>query len=144
MIKISTGIRYALRSLIYIAVNYTGKPLSLKEIARDQEISKKYLESLFSLLKNAGLVHSSRGSIGGYWLGKNPEDITIFEVFYAIDGPINLVDCATNPASCSRTGKCETINFYKEMQDNLSSYLTKTRLSDIVTTAEKEKIAFLK
>lgn len=70
--KVSTKGRYALRLMIDIAVNSNDKPVSIKEIARRQGISEKYLEQIISILNSAGFVRSIRGAQGGYVLRKEP------------------------------------------------------------------------
>ena len=76
-LKISTKGRYALRLMIYIAANSNGKPVSIKDVAKNEDISDKYLEQIISILNSGGLVRSVRGPQGGYLLRKAPEDITV-------------------------------------------------------------------
>lgn len=64
--KISTKGRYALRLMLDLALNNTGEAVSLKDIARRQDISDKYLEQIISILNKAGYVRSIRGAQGGY------------------------------------------------------------------------------
>ena len=68
--KISTKGRYALRLMIDIAQHCGEKPVSIKEAAKRQNISDKYLEQIISILNNAGYVKSVRGPQGGYLLKK--------------------------------------------------------------------------
>ena len=70
--RISTKGRYALRLMLDLALNNTGEPISLKDIARRQEISDKYLEQIISVLNKAKYVKSIRGAQGGYILTKRP------------------------------------------------------------------------
>ena len=72
--KISTKGRYALRLMLDLALNNTGEAVSLKDIARRQDISDKYLEQIISVLNKAGYVRSTRGPQGGYLLKKKPEN----------------------------------------------------------------------
>ena len=67
--KISTKGRYALRLMLDLAVYNTGEPISLKEVAKRQQISEKYLEQIISTLNKAGFVRSVRGAQGGYVKG---------------------------------------------------------------------------
>ena len=64
--KISTKGRYALRLMLDLAVNYTGEYITIKNIAKRQEISEKYLEQIITQLSKAGFVKSARGAQGGY------------------------------------------------------------------------------
>ncbi len=75
--KISTRGRYALRLMLDLAVHSTGEPVSLKDIARRQQISEKYLEQIISMLNKAGFVGSIRGAQGGYLLKKEPSEYTV-------------------------------------------------------------------
>ena len=72
--KISTKGRYALRLMLDLALNNTGEAVSLKDIARRQDISDKYLEQIISILNKAGYVRSIRGAQGGYMLRRPPKE----------------------------------------------------------------------
>ena len=75
--KISTKGRYALRLMLDLALNNTGEAVSLKDIARRQDISDKYLEQIISILNKAGYVRSIRGAQGGYMLRRPPKEYTV-------------------------------------------------------------------
>ena len=76
--KISTKGRYALRLMLDIALNEkSGEPVRIKDIARRQDLSGKYLEQIISVLNKAGFVKSIRGPQGGYLLTKQPSDYTV-------------------------------------------------------------------
>ena len=91
--KVSTKGRYALRFLINIAARTDGKPVSIKDVAAQEEISEKYLEQITSVLNSGGLVKSTRGPQGGYLLRKAPEDITVGMVLRLTEGGISPVAC---------------------------------------------------
>ena len=75
--KVSTRGRYALRLMLDLALNNTGEPVRLKDVAKRQEISEKYLEQIISILNKAGFVKSVRGPAGGYSLKRKPEEYTV-------------------------------------------------------------------
>ena len=77
--KISTKGRYALRLMLDLALNNTGEAVSLKDIARRQDISDKYLEQIISILNKAGYVRSIRGAQGGYMLRRPPKEYTVVD-----------------------------------------------------------------
>ena len=79
--KISTKGRYALRLMLDLALNNTGEAVSLKDIARRQDISDKYLEQIISILNKAGYVRSIRGAQGGYMLRRPPKEYTVGMIF---------------------------------------------------------------
>ena len=90
--KVSTKGRYGLRLMFDLAVHYEEGLLPLKEIARREEISSKYLEQIVMQLSRAGLVRSVRGSQGGYSLGREPENITVGTVLRVLEGSLDPVD----------------------------------------------------
>ena len=109
-LRISTRGRYGLRAMLDIAKNSTEKPISILSIAERQEISDKYLEQIFPLLKNAGLIKSVRGPRGGYILGRNPEDITVGQVLRILEGSLSPVECVDDNSQdeCARSYNCPT------------------------------------
>ena len=82
--------RYAVVALLDVAANSGAGPVALAEVAERQQISLSYLEQLFSMLRKAGLVVSSRGPGGGYKLRRPAEDITVGEVFRAVEETGNV------------------------------------------------------
>ena len=136
--KISTKIRYGMRAMIELARNKGEEPVMLGLIAQKQEISEKYLEQLFTLLRNAGLVKSERGAKGGYRLAKDPDNITALEIFEAMNGPLELVDCSIDPKSCRKSSECEAIELWKELSDKIRDVLSSKTLTEL---AQKDSTA---
>lgn len=132
--KISTKGRYALRALVDLAEfsEKLKKHVPLKEIAKRQNMSEKYLESLFAILKSSGIVRSRRGAKGGYYLVKNPREITALEVINAIEGPISVVECCTSERFCDRIDSCKTIRLWKRVNHRVLTELKKTYLRDLM------------
>ncbi|MDP3494485.1 MAG: Rrf2 family transcriptional regulator [Hyphomonadaceae bacterium] len=77
--------RYAVIALLDVAGNSSSRPVALGEVAERQQISLSYLEQLFAMLRRAGLVVSSRGPGGGYRLQRPAQEITVSEVFRAVE-----------------------------------------------------------
>ncbi|WP_347862684.1 Rrf2 family transcriptional regulator [Salimicrobium sp. PL1-032A] len=90
--KISTKGRYGLTIMIELARKYGEGPISLKQIARDNDLSEHYLEQLIAPLRNASLVKSVRGAYGGYMLVNEPWNITAGDVIRVLEGPITPVE----------------------------------------------------
>ena len=90
--KISTKGRYGLRAIVDLTINSTKGHVDLKNIADRQNISKSYLEHMFSSLKKAGLVKSIKGPQGGYLLSRNPANITVGDVLRALEGNLSIID----------------------------------------------------
>ncbi|GMA56201.1 BadM/Rrf2 family transcriptional regulator [Alicyclobacillus sacchari] len=90
--KISTKGRYGLMLLVDLAKQSTDAPISLKSVAERQNLSEHYLEQLIAPLRNGGFVRSIRGAYGGYVLARNPRDIVVKDIIFALEGPITIVD----------------------------------------------------
>ncbi len=84
--KISTRVRYGMRLMLELALHDNQGPIFLKDIARKQDISEKYLSQIIIPLRTAGLVKSFRGAHGGYELQREPEAITLRQVMEALEG----------------------------------------------------------
>src|SRR5512135_1483708 len=137
--KLSTKIRYGARAMLELASHYGEGPVELKEIARSQDISIKYLEQVIIPLRTAGLVKSVRGSKGGYSLAKPPSEVCLFDVIETLEGPINLVDCITDPRACKKSLSCVTRDIWGEVSAALQGVLKSITLEELVRRkAEKE------
>ena len=90
--KISTKGRYGIRALIDLVINSECGSVTLKAISERQEISERYLEQIFSLLRKSGLIIGRKGAQGGYTLSKTPNEITVGEVLRALEGESLLID----------------------------------------------------
>ena len=99
MALVSSKGMYGLAAMYELHLLKSSKPVQIREISQNAEIPQNYLEQLLGLLKKAGLVSSTRGAHGGYVLAKDAADITIKEIFVALEGDLNIVDSTIkNPA----------------------------------------------
>lgn len=92
--RLSTKGRFAVNALIDIALHEQFGPVSLPELGQRHPISLSYMEQMFSRLRQAGLVASTRGPGGGYTLGRKPDDITVADVVRAVEDPSGPSDAA--------------------------------------------------
>jgi len=136
--KISTKIRYGARAMLELASHYGEGPIELKEIAKKEDISLKYLEQVINPLRAAGLVKSIRGSKGGYSLAKPPSEICLYDVVETLEGPLNLLECLHDSKTCQRVKSCVTRDIWKEVSDAISKIFYSVTLEDMVSR-KKEK-----
>ncbi len=136
--KLSTKIRYGARAMVELASHYGEGPIELKEIARKEDISLKYLEQVINPLRTAGLVKAIRGSKGGYSLGKPPSAICLYDVVETLEGPLNLLECLQDSKACPRIPLCVTRDIWKEVSDAISKIFYSVTLEDMVNR-KKEK-----
>ena len=102
---ISKKMKYALKALTYLA-RHSSKDLCIKTqtISEQEHIPKKFLEQILLELKKHGFVNSKQGNIGGYYIMKHTENVTLKDVYRLFDGPIALVPCAS-------------LNYYETCED---------------------------
>ena len=131
--KISTKGRYALRLLLDLAVYNTGEPISLKDVAKRQEISEKYLEQIISLLNKAGFVRSIRGAQGGYMLAKAPSEYTVGMILRLTEGSLAPVSCVGEDSiECERRQGCVTVRVWEKLNDAVNQVVDNITLADLV------------
>jgi len=138
--RLSTRGRYAARAMLDLALHHGEGPILLKDIARRQQISERYLEHLVTPLKTAGLVTSARGAHGGFALAKPPSEIRLCKIIQLVEGSIAPVECVDDPKVCPRADLCVTRDIWAEMKKAMSRILESTTLQDLIQRQrEKEK-----
>ena len=131
--KISTKGRYALRLMMDLAENNTGSPISLKDVAKRQDISDKYLEQIISILNKAGYVRSVRGAQGGYMLKMEAHNYTVGMILRQTEGSLAPVACIEDDEIvCDRQQQCVTSIVYKKINDAISGVVDNITLQDLV------------
>jgi Rrf2 family protein len=130
--KISTKGRYGLRVLLDIATHQDHGPVILRDIAKRQRISEKYLWQVINPMKAAGFVNSSRGAKGGYMLAKGSAEITLLDVISVLEGPVCVVDCVDEPQSCDRSGVCVARKVWSTVEDSIKSTMSGITLKELV------------
>lgn len=136
--KLSTKGRYSSRAMLDLAVNYGQGPVSIKDIARRQEISERYLENIMTALISGGLVVSTRGKGGGFMLSKSPHEIRLIEILHIVEGSIALVHCVDDPKKCRRSEKCVTCDIWGMLKKAMTNLLDSITLNDMVKMYEKK------
>lgn len=129
--KISTKGRYALRLMLDLALNNTGSPVSLKDIAKRQGISDKYLEQIISVLNKAKYVQSIRGAQGGYVLTRNPEEYTVGMILRLTEGSLAPVACVDEDYVCEHMCDCTTVLVWKRINDAVNEVVDSITLADL-------------
>lgn len=130
---ISTRGRYALRVLIDLAENKEQGYIPMKEIAKRQGISLKYLERIVPVLSKNGFIEGIQGKGGGYRLLKQPKDCNIGEILRLTEGdlaPVACLQCDANP--CEREYMCRTYPMWVEFYRLVNDYFNHKTLEDII------------
>ena len=130
---VSTKGRYALRTMVDLAIHGDGEPVKIKDIANRQGISGKYLEQIISILSRAGFVRSIRGNQGGYYLARPSSDYTVGSILRITEGSLAPVDCLSGDKNpCTRQRDCVTLRLWRELDEAISGVVDKYTLEDLV------------
>lgn len=132
---LGTKARYAVMAMVELAGRNADFPVSLNELAKNQEITIPYLEQIFRKLKMNNLVKSARGPGGGYMLARNASDIYISDIVLAVDESLKMTRC--NPDNLSGgcmadKSRCLTHHLWEGLGENIYNYLSSISLSDVL------------
>ena len=131
--KISTRGRYALRVMLDLAEHNNGEYIPLMDIAKRQEISEKYLESIVSVLSKKKFVTALRGKGGGYRLARTPEQYTIGSILRLTEGSLAPVACLEDqPVQCERATTCKTLKMWEGCYKVINEYFDGITLQDLL------------
>lgn len=129
--KLSTRGRYGMRAMMDLAMNFGNGAILLRDVARRQGISLKYLEQLVTPLRAAGLLRGVRGARGGYMLAKDPETITLSEILQALEGSLAPVSCIEENHPCVDMKSCATQELWNELHSAITHILENRSLKDL-------------
>ncbi|KGN02980.1 transcriptional regulator [Clostridium novyi A str. 4570] len=136
--KLSTKGRYGVRAMVDLAINYGESPMSIKSIAKRQNISELYLEQLFSPLRKAKLIKSIRGAQGGYVLNKHPKDISVSDIINVLEGPIEISSCV-DTGECDNMNVCPTRLLWKKIKKSIDEVTESVTLQDMANDYKRLK-----
>ena len=136
---VSTKGRYALRVMVRFALHGGGEYIPLKQIAEEESISQKYLESIMTVLSKAGFVDAVHGKGGGYRLNRKPAEYTVGSILKLTEGSLAAVSCTTQgPAACSRSTCCQTKPMWAKLDKMIDAFFEGITLADLLEES-KEK-----
>ena len=136
--RLSTKGRYGTRAMLDLALNPNEGPVLLREIAKRQEVSEKYLEHSISALRKAGLVRSIRGARGGYVLARLPSQIRLSEIMEVLEGSMAPVECVDDAQVCQRAQFCITRDIWTKIKEAVDNILESITLEDMVAQQNKK------
>ena len=130
--RVPTRVRYALRAVVEIAERDSNVPVPIRDFAKAQGISTKYAKQLMNHLGKAGIVRGYRGVGGGYALARNPDNITVFDIYDALKEDVHLAPCVRDDVSCEREDSCPARDFWSGMSKVLIRELRSTSIGDLL------------
>ena len=140
--KLSNKGRYAVMALADLAKFNTKKPISLRDISLRQGISLDYLEQIFSKLRKKEIVHSVRGTQGGYVLNRKAKEIKLTNIFDAVDEKVKTLQCKKDSKrGCNgKATKCVTHNLWDELENHINNFFEEKSLEDLVKDNSERRI----
>jgi Rrf2 family protein len=145
LVDISARTEYAVRAMLILAEAATTSagPVSVETLSYRQTLPRKFLEAIVADLRTAELVKSTRGARGGYSLAREPRDISLGEVFRAVDGPLAEVR-GLRPHETAYEGVAAHLpTVWVALRASLRSVLDETSLADVLSGDLPDRVATL-
>ncbi len=129
--RVSAKTDYAVRALLELTVSPDG-PVKGERLAQAQAIPLKFLENILTDLRHVGIVRAQRGADGGYWLARDPAEVTLGEVIRAVDGPLASVR-GEAPEDVAYDGAAENLRtVWVALRASMRSVVDEITLADVV------------
>lgn len=136
--RLTTKGRFAVTAMLDLAINESGRPVTLAAISERQDISLSYLEQLFSRLRKSGLVKSVRGPGGGYRIASDLKTISVSDIIRAVDEQIDTTMCGGNE-NCKDDKRCMTHELWTALNYKILDYLENVSLGQLVASQQGGK-----
>jgi Rrf2 family protein len=118
--------------MVDLAMHHQDGPVSLQVLAREQSIPERYLAKIIQDLRRSGIIRSVRGAHGGYSLSRAPEEITLLDIWEALEGPVCPVECLDEPEICEQEAECVTRPVWGKVRDAITDVLGAEDLAELV------------
>ena len=136
--KLSTRSLYGIKFMYVMAQNFNKKTIQITQISNHYKISEKYLSQIVIRLKQSGFIKSARGSSGGYFLVKEPESITVYEILRSLEGDLNIVDFIEDKEVIGSVRE-----IWAELNDTIKAVLENYTLKDILDKEQINEVNFI-
>ncbi len=139
--RVSRRTDYALRALFTLVDHYGGAPIPIRELARRNDVPKRFLEQIMLDLKAKGWVDSLAGVRGGYVLGKRPDKISMGEVVRHFDGILAPIPCVsvTGYERCTQEPVCRFRRVFYNTRNYIATLMDRSTLADVARGAPLTK-----
>jgi Rrf2 family transcriptional regulator, iron-sulfur cluster assembly transcription factor len=141
--RLTTKGRFAVTAMIDLAMRQHSGPVTLAGISQRQKISLSYLEQLFGKLRRHELVESTRGPGGGYSLARSLREVSVADIIFAVDEPLDATQCA-GQENCLDTGPCMTHQLWATLNAKMLEFLDSVNLQDMVDQQKETPISVVR
>jgi Rrf2 family iron-sulfur cluster assembly transcriptional regulator len=137
--RLTTKGRFAVTAMIDLAMRQHQGPVTLAGISQRQKISLSYLEQLFGKLRRHELVDSTRGPGGGYTLSRSSKEVTVADIIFAVDEPIDATQCG-GKENCDDDGQCMTHELWSTLNKKIVEFLDSISLAEMVEQQRSREV----
>ncbi len=138
---LSNTSRYAIRAVIYLALNAEDNhKIGIKEISKELDIPSPFLGKILQLLAKQKILSSTKGPNGGFGLGRNADEITLFDVIKIIDGDDIFTKCLISLRTCSEENiPCPLHSQYEKIRADISNMFKNQTIADLAHNIKKSR-----
>lgn len=129
--RITRACDYTLRALMHMGKFPEDSVFMRSDLAKIISVPNSFLGKILQNLAKSGILISERGKKGGFRLGRSPKEISIYEIFVAVDGPLNINNCMDSNFECEASYDCQATHMWQDIQNCLEAKLKTYSLSDI-------------
>jgi Rrf2 family protein len=137
--------KYGLKALAYLADVPEGKLAFVNDIAKSENIPKKFLDAILGEMRNAGFVHSRKGKAGGYCLARPADEIKIGHVVRVLDGPLAPIPCASKtryqPCQDCDVATCQVRHLMLDVRNAIAEVLDNTNLTQMKAFGDPDELS---
>lgn len=125
---------YALRAVLELSKRYGTGPVTIAVIAEAQAVPPRFLENILLQLKGAGILESARGREGGYWLARDPEEVTVGQVLRAMEVSLSPVSCLGGKLqeNCPMQQGCPFLPMWERAHQAMLAVYDSTSYADLL------------
>jgi len=138
-LRLTNAADYAIRAMIHMACLPEDSVALRSDIARIHGIPSSFMAKILRNLAHAGLLRSTRGVKGGFSLARPTTEISLLDVVEAIEGPLGLVDCTTEPCGCAMADECPAQPVWANVQTQMADLLRAATLEDLVAAPRRRR-----
>jgi len=136
--RISSRTIYGMRLMVNLALNYRQGYSLLKDIAKSEDISEKYLSLIVIPLRSAGLLNTIRGSKGGYILARPPADINVKDIIDILEGDLNIYGFVKSKDACIRASEYISRDLWIGLGEKIKEYMSSITLEDLIESFKRK------
>lgn len=129
---ITRATEYAVRAILHMAKKPRGEVVYKKDICAEQDVTPAFLTKILQPLIKSGIVASQRGVGGGFYLAKDPADITLYDIISSQEGPLYINQCLMESDACARQTSCPVHGVWGEIRDNFSNILRQYTFAELL------------